>query len=73
MRKIEASEKEGRMLFNKTPNIDAGKLIQLIQSQPKIFRFDGQEKLRFSMPLPEFTERAAFIGNLINEIAVKAE
>ncbi len=69
IRKVEASEKDGRILFGPAPNIDAEKLITLIQRRPKVFRFDGQEKLRFTLPEPALDARIRFIDELLKEIA----
>jgi transcription-repair coupling factor (superfamily II helicase) len=46
IRKIELGKQEGRVLFDEEPHIDTGKLIELIQTQPSHYRFDGVKTLR---------------------------
>ncbi len=46
IRKIELGSQQGRILFEEEPDIDAGKLIELIQSEPQNYRFDGARTLR---------------------------
>ncbi len=45
--KITVNSQFGRFEFNKEPNIDAIKLIKLIQLQPQIYKLENTEKLRF--------------------------
>ncbi|MBI5449960.1 MAG: transcription-repair coupling factor [Gammaproteobacteria bacterium] len=68
VRKIEASEKEGHLQFDSAPQINADRLIQLIQTRSKVFRFNGRDRLRFTLPQPGFAERADFIAGLLGEI-----
>jgi transcription-repair coupling factor (superfamily II helicase) len=56
IQKIELGTQEGRILFDEAPNIDTGKLIELIQTQPQHYRFDGGKTLRLS---GEFATEAA--------------
>ncbi len=44
--KIELGSTEGRLLFTEQPDIDAARLIGLIQSQPGSYRLDGGNRLR---------------------------
>jgi len=46
IRKIELGTGQGRILFDEAPDIDTGKLIELIQTQPQNYRFDGVRTLR---------------------------
>ena len=72
IRKIEAGEKEGRILFEAEPRIDAARLIQLIQSQPRRYRFDGREKLRFQLDGGDLEARAHAIEQLLDNLAPPA-
>lgn len=47
IQKLEASTKQGKIIFNPQPSIDAAKLIQLIQTKPKHYQLAGQDKLNF--------------------------
>jgi transcription-repair coupling factor (superfamily II helicase) len=47
IRKLEAGDAGGRLLFGEEPKIDFTTIIRLIQTKPDEFRLDGQDKLRF--------------------------
>ena len=47
IRKLEAGDAGGRLLFGEEPKIDFTTVIRLIQTKPDEFRLDGQDKLRF--------------------------
>lgn len=44
--KIDIGEQSGKIIFTKNPNIDPMAIIQLIQSKPAEYRFDGKQTLR---------------------------
>lgn len=48
IRKIDASNTGGRIEFEEKPNIDPMKIIQLIQKQPKLYKLEGPNRLRFN-------------------------
>jgi transcription-repair coupling factor (superfamily II helicase) len=58
VRKIEIGASEGRILFGDTPDIDTGRLINLVQTRPRQYRFEGGDKLRLFGDFP--TEEARF-------------
>ena len=68
IRKIEAGPKGGRVVFNSEPQVNVNELIKLIQIQPNVYKLDGQEKLRFSKPLPEPEVRITEVSNLLTWI-----
>jgi transcription-repair coupling factor (superfamily II helicase) len=47
IRKLEAGDAGGRLLFGEEPQIDFTTVIRLIQTKPDEFKLDGQDKLRF--------------------------
>ena len=47
IRKLEAGDAGGRLLFGEEPKIDFTTVIRLIQTKPQEFKLDGQDKLRF--------------------------
>jgi transcription-repair coupling factor (superfamily II helicase) len=69
IRKIEAGPKGGRIIFTSEPKINVGKVIQLIQKQPTVYKLDGQEKLRFSKTLNNATNRIQEVEQLLTTIA----
>ncbi len=73
IRKIEAGEDGGRIVFTPEPDIDPTKLIQLIQKQPNCYRLDGPEKLSFSKTLDTTEDKTAFLHQLLDALSDKAE
>ncbi|MDD2864003.1 MAG: transcription-repair coupling factor [Methylococcales bacterium] len=69
IKKIDAHSEGGRILFLPEPNIDLGKLILLIQTQPQVYKFDGQDKLRFVHKFENVTEKIDFISTLLGLIS----
>ncbi|MEM6998326.1 MAG: transcription-repair coupling factor [Pseudomonadota bacterium] len=71
IRKIDLGLNGGRIFFEKKANIDPNAIIQLIQSDPTMYRLDGQDKLRIMMDLPDFESRINVLIYLFNEITLK--
>ncbi len=57
IKKLELGERGGRVLFKPTPNVDPMRVIKLIQTQPKVYSLDGQDKFKIRMELPGAAER----------------
>ncbi len=72
VKKIEAGLKGGRLVFGPEPKIDAVKLVRLIQQQPKSYKLDGKDKLRFIKALPDVESRAIAVEDLLGRIAGSA-
>ncbi len=72
VRKVEAGPYGGRLLFNKEPKIDPAMVIRLIQTQPKIYKLDGQDKLRFTLNLEDRETRFLSVEKLLDMLAVRA-
>jgi len=68
IRKLEFGENGGRVVFLPQPNFDPLNLIRLVQSEPKAYAFDGQEKLRIKAPLPEQEQRIAAARVLLGRL-----
>ena len=66
--KIEVGVNGGRILFKPKPDIDPMQIITLIQKQPKIYRLDGPDKLRFSLPLNSPEDRIEFVTGLLEKL-----
>lgn len=57
IRKIDAGASGGRLEFSSETHIDPMRLIKLIQTQPKRYKLEGGDKLRFSLPSEDATQR----------------
>ncbi|HXD50873.1 MAG TPA: TRCF domain-containing protein, partial [Burkholderiales bacterium] len=69
IRKLELGERGGRVQFNPQPNIDPLSVIKLIQSQPKVYALDGQDKLRIKLELPGAAERLGAAQSLLRALS----
>ena len=68
IRKIEAGEAGARVIFNDHPAVDPGKIIALIQGQPKVYKLDGQNKLRMIKALPDAAARIKAVEELLQTL-----
>ena len=71
IRKIDASSVGGRIEFEDKPNVDPMTLINLIQKQPRIYKLDGPNRLRFSWEVGDPKERIAQAFELLAKFTVK--
>ncbi|PHM67177.1 transcription-repair coupling factor [Xenorhabdus stockiae] len=65
IKRIEAHEKGGFIEFSQNNKVDPHYLINLLQTQPNIYRLDGPSKLKFINELTERTARLSFIQSLL--------
>ena len=68
IRKIEVGANGGRVLFKPKPDIEPMKIILLIQQQPKVYRLDGPDKLRFTRPFATPEEKIDFVTDLLERL-----
>ncbi len=71
IKKIDVHSEGGRVLFECEPNIDLGQLISLIQTQPLVYKLDGQDKLRFSQKFENTEQKIAFLVTLLKALTIK--
>jgi transcription-repair coupling factor (superfamily II helicase) len=69
--KIDVGEHNGKFVFNRNPNIDPLKIIELIQSDPQLYRFDGKQTLRFVCQNVELEPRLKQVENLIMKLTTE--
>lgn len=67
--KIDAGPHGGRLEFSNDTCVDPMKLIKLIQSQPKHYRFEGATTFKFNVPMDEPEQRFATIEALLTQLA----
>jgi transcription-repair coupling factor (superfamily II helicase) len=68
IRKIEAGPHGGRLHFDTEPRFDAARLITLIQTQPKTFKLDGADKLKFFADLTDPAQRVPSVKALLDQL-----
>ncbi|HED18464.1 MAG TPA: transcription-repair coupling factor [Gammaproteobacteria bacterium] len=73
IRKIDAGENNGRLMFGPEPNVDPASIIQLIQGQPQHYRLDGSDKIRFQLDMAEIGKRMAVVGKLLDSLSIRTD
>jgi transcription-repair coupling factor (superfamily II helicase) len=73
IRKLDLGPNGGRVIFRDKPDIEPMTILRLIQQQPRMYKLDGQDKLRITMELPGATERLRAANDLLDALAVKAK
>ncbi|HEY9198309.1 MAG TPA: transcription-repair coupling factor [Gammaproteobacteria bacterium] len=77
IKKIDAGQNAGRILFHAEPSADANagvdpvRVIKLIQTQPKRYKLDGADKLRFFADMPDAAARIEAVGRTLHELTGK--
>jgi transcription-repair coupling factor (superfamily II helicase) len=71
--RIDLGPDSGRINFSKDPNIDVGAMLNLIQSEPQSYRMQGQEKLQVFFNAESLEEKAAWVNQLLDNLAPKQE
>lgn len=72
VKKIDAHDGGGRIIFKPNPTINAEALISLIQKEAQIYKFDGADKLRFIKAFGDIEQKLEFIGGLLGKLAIDA-
>ncbi len=68
IRKIEAGPAGGKIHFDAEPKFDTMRLINLIQTQPKAFRLDGADKLKFFSDLSDPQQRVQSVKGVLDQL-----
>ena len=71
IRKLEVGPNGGRVIFRPKPAIEPMTVIRLIQSQPRIYALDGQDKLKFKMELAGAAERLRAANDLLTALGAR--
>jgi transcription-repair coupling factor (superfamily II helicase) len=72
VRKIEAGASGGRIHFTPDTPVEPRTVIALIQQQPKTYKLDGQDRLRFSLDLDDREQRFRAVDALLQRLTVAA-
>jgi len=63
--KIEASAGNGLLQFDKHTQIEPMALVKLVQTQPKQFKLEGSNRLRFTVPMEHYETRFQRVEDLL--------
>ena len=69
--KIDIGEHNGKFVFNRNPNIDPLRIIELIQADPRQYRFDGKQTLRIACQNVELEARFQQVENLLKKLTAE--
>ena len=69
IRRIDVTAGGGRVEFTAQTSVDPMLMIKLVQSQSRLYRFDGPQALKISKPLAEPADRLVFLRELLNLLA----
>jgi transcription-repair coupling factor (superfamily II helicase) len=65
IKKLELGPNGGRVIFRPKPHAEPLTIIKMIQAQPRVYALDGQDKLKFKMPLEGSAERLRAANDLL--------
>lgn len=66
--KVEASAGSGRLVFGKHTQVEPMALVKLVQTQPRQFKLDGSNQLRFIVPMEHFETRFQRVEDLLKQL-----
>ncbi|WP_158969309.1 transcription-repair coupling factor [Paraglaciecola sp. L3A3] len=67
--KAEGTSKGGFVEFSQKTQIDPGFIIKLIQSQPRVYKLDGPQKLKFNVPTESAADRLAMFKDILDQFS----
>jgi len=70
--KIRIGAKGAVLDFGPQPKVETAKLIKLIQTQPRVYKLEGQKRLHINAPLPVPETRAEQVGKLLSVLTEKS-
>ena len=70
IQKIDFGTQSGKIIFTEKPNIDPMKILQLIQSRPQDYQFDGKQTLSVQNLNEDLNERFIHLQKLLNSLTV---
>ncbi|RUL80009.1 transcription-repair coupling factor [Dyella choica] len=71
IRKLDMGANGGRISFRDKPDIDPMAIIRLVQNYPRVYKLDGQDKLKISLELPGASERIRAAQELLGRLGAR--
>jgi transcription-repair coupling factor (superfamily II helicase) len=71
IRKVDFGPNGGRITFREKPEVDPMAIIRLIQGQPRVYKLDGQDKLRVILELPGAAERIRSAQEILVQLGAR--
>lgn len=66
--KLEANARGGKIEFSSDTRVDPLKIVKLVQSQPRIYKLEGANQLKFTMDLESTEKRIQTVMDLLNHL-----
>ncbi len=73
IRRIDAGPRGARIEFYRQPNIDAARVIALLQDTPAVYRLDGPSRLRIVAEMPDADARMRALHTLLDALAPEVQ
>ncbi len=71
IRKVDVGGHGGRIVFAATAQVDPANIVRLIQDDPITYKFDGTDRLRFSMELETGSARIDALDGLLDALSMR--
>ncbi|NKJ19524.1 transcription-repair coupling factor [Dyella sp. SG609] len=71
IRKLDFGPNGGRITFREKPEVDPLAIIRLIQGQPRVYKLDGQDKLKVLLELPGAAERIRTAQEILVQLGAR--
>ncbi|WP_233843234.1 transcription-repair coupling factor [Dyella sp. 2HG41-7] len=71
IRKLDFGANGGRVTFRDKPEVDPMAIIRLIQSQPRVYKLEGQDKLKINLELPGSSERLRAAEDILGRLGAR--
>jgi transcription-repair coupling factor (superfamily II helicase) len=71
IRKVDVGGHGGRIVFAATAQVDPANIVRLIQNDPITYKFDGADRLRFSMELETGSARIDALDGLLDALSMR--
>lgn len=71
--KLDLGEERGKLEFSKTTRVDPLMIVNLVQHESHIFRFEGSSTLRIQCALQTFEQRLSFAHELLERLTPERE
>ena len=59
------------VVFDPQTPVDPHSIVQLLQSEPRVYRLDGNDKLRLTREMPEVEDRASALERLLDRLGTR--
>jgi transcription-repair coupling factor (superfamily II helicase) len=71
IRKLDFGANGGRVTFRDKPEVDPMAIIRLVQNYPRVYKLDGQDKLKVNLELPGASERIRAAEEILGKLGAR--